>query len=236
MERIWLKEWFGIKFREFAKLNENELAGSKFYEMFYQRFHQRYSSFEELPDNWKIQKKQVAIDINTHAKLKKTILSIGCGIGYIEKILFEMRGGGIIAIEPSASAARWLKDIIEVRNGYFPHVILGQQFDLAYASVIDYSMSDSDYLCFLRKMHDSRIPEFMLVNLLTGRKYWNSQSHLKELLKSALSFLKIRPRGQFWGYLRSLEEQITFLKKAGYQNIMIGQHGNLDTYWLKAIR
>lgn len=236
MEKIWQKEWFGIKFREFTKISERELAGSEFYERFYQKFHERYSCYKELPESWKIQKNQVATDINTQAKSKTAILSIGCGIGYVEKLLFEMRGGGVIAIEPSQSAAKWLQDTVEVKNGYFPHAMQGEHIDFAYASVIDYAMSDSEYLSFLRQMYKSKIPEFMLVNLLTGCRCWDSQSHLKELLKSALSFLKIRSRGQFWGYLRSLEEQISLLKKAGYDSIMVGQHGNLDTYWLKAIR
>lgn len=237
MQKLWVKEWFGIKFREFAKLNEHSIAGNDFYENFYKIFHERFSRYEDLPNVWRSQKDEIAKEILEQNNAKK-ILSIGCGVGYIEKKLCEIIGdsGKIVAIEPSRSATRWLESLIEVRHGYFPDSVKGEKFDLAYASTIDYTMSDIEYLKFLQSMYNSEIPSFFLVNLISGQKNWDFIMHCKEVIKSSLSFFRLKSKGQFWGYLRNLEEQVGFLQMAGYQKLSVGKHRGQETFWIKATR
>ena len=97
-------------------------------------------------------------------------------------------------------------------------------------------MSDKDYITFLKSIYNYGINEFMLANLYTGNDTWTLKLHAKEILKSILSNLKLRNRGQFWGYFRSLNEQIQLLSIAGFTNFKVGKHGNLNSYWIKAIR
>ena len=75
----------------------------------------------------------------------------------------------------------------------------------------------------------------MLANCMSGQHNWTSMQHVKALVKTVLSELKLRSRGKFWGYFRSLEDQLQSLKKAGFKKFEVGQHGTTDSFWIKAM-
>ena len=77
--------------------------------------------------------------------------------------------------------------------------------------------------------------EFMLTDLITGRHDWKFQQHVKEIIKTVLYKLRLSKR-QFWGYIRSLEEHLQFLKTSGFSKFEAGRHDNISSYWIKAIR
>ncbi len=89
MRKFWQTEWFGIKFNSFIKLSPAVQANEEFYTKFYQEFFVKYKSYEELPEKWRHGKKQLAKFIYENIKNKKNILSIGCGIGYIENEILK---------------------------------------------------------------------------------------------------------------------------------------------------
>ncbi len=53
MKKLYQKEWFGINFKSFAKLNEMKMADTSFYDKFYDEFYRKFSSYEELFQDWK---------------------------------------------------------------------------------------------------------------------------------------------------------------------------------------
>ena len=73
----------------------------------------------------------------------------------------------------------------------------------------------------------------MLADLHTGNKKWNFKTLIKELSKRILIFLRIS-KVQFWGYLRSIDDHLILLQKAGFSKFQVGQHKNLKTNWLVA--
>jgi LPS O-antigen subunit length determinant protein (WzzB/FepE family) len=60
MRKFYQKEWFGIDFESFAELDHKKIADASFYDKFYDEFYRQFSSYEELPEDWKFSKKQVA--------------------------------------------------------------------------------------------------------------------------------------------------------------------------------
>ena len=238
MQKIWQREWFGIFFDEFAKLDADKIADSEFYSEFYKQFYERYQSYAELDSEWLRSKATVAEDLFKLIKMNDahTILSIGCGIGYIEQVLWELSVKenyflSLTALEPAENSTKWLPESIDFRNGYFPNIVDGSEFDLAYCSIIDYAMTDAEYLSFLRSVIDFDLKEFLLINLMTGKHDWTTIDHLKELVRPFER--KMKPQ-QFWGYLRSLEEQINLLNQSGFEHLTVGKHTEKHLYWISA--
>ena len=58
---------------------------------------------------------------------------------------------------------------------------------------------------------------------------------IKFFFKNVLSILGIYDKGQFWGYLRTIDEHSSFLKGVGFKKIEHGQHDH-GNYWIKITR
>ena len=89
MRNIYQDEWFNIKFSSFTKLDKNNIAEEKFYNSFYNVFFKRYDSYNDLAESYKYGQGLIADHIFDIIKNKKNVLSIGCGIGFIENNLVE---------------------------------------------------------------------------------------------------------------------------------------------------
>jgi SAM-dependent methyltransferase len=238
MQKIWETEWFNIRFKSFTKLSEEKIAGMDFYKLFYNEFYKKYSRYEDLPKDWIESKKNIAKDIHLHSCKERKLLSIGCGIGFVEHELHELRRkvrdtGEVVAIDPNLTA-KFLHKGVNFKQGYFPQIVENESFDFVYSSVIDYSFTDDKYVDFLKDIYNFRVKRFMLVNCLPSQNNWTFLNHLKEVVKELLSLLHVRSRGQFWGYLRSIDEQIILLKKAGFQEFEVGEHKNGNSFWIIA--
>lgn len=57
MKKFYQKEWFGIDFKSFVKLDSSGVADKSFYDKFYDEFYKRYKSYEELPEYGEIVKR-----------------------------------------------------------------------------------------------------------------------------------------------------------------------------------
>ncbi|MEK9702304.1 MAG: hypothetical protein VW829_09805 [Deltaproteobacteria bacterium] len=238
MQKIWQTEWFEIPFKEFAQLNPNQIATSEFYSNFYEIFYQRYKSFNEIEKSWLTEKENVAKDLFSMIQKNNahSVISIGCGIGFIENCLVKLSEEKkypphLTAVEPAKKSTRWLSGKITFRQGFFPEVVADLHFDLAYTSIIDYAMNDEEYVSFLRKIYNSQLNKFVSVSLITGKHHWTAIDHIKSLISPV--YRNIRPQ-QFWGYLRSLDEQIDLLTQAGFSQFEVGKHQNSNSYWITA--
>ena len=58
----------------------------------------------------------------------------------------------IYAIDPCLPSVNWLNKEIHFRKGYFPEAIKNEKFQYAYAVIIDYTMTDTQYLEFLEDL------------------------------------------------------------------------------------
>ena len=85
-------------------------------------------------------------------KNKKNVLSIGCGIGFIENNLVEKwNNGNYYLIEPSKVSLNWAKEnkTLKIFPGYFPSALTDfPRIDLAYCIAIDYVFNEGEYIKF----------------------------------------------------------------------------------------
>ena len=230
MKKLWQTEWFGIRFNDFIEyVDSKNIANEKFYEKFYEKF----KSYDELPEKYKSNKIGIAKDIIGFSKDYSEIMSIGCGNGIIENYIVMNSDKSIIAIEPSNNS-KWLNNQNKVKfiSGFFPSCIADEKkYTIGYCSSIDYVFNDDEYVSFFKSVYDYKFEKFYLTEVITPPI--NMKSNLKYLIKGFLSNLGIyKHKGQFWGYLRTIDEHIDLLKKTGFKTIDYGkhQHGN---YWIK---
>lgn len=67
-----------------------DLAGARFYEHFYRHLLTKFSAWSDLPSAWR-DEKQPVVDLlyrSMHAGAR-TLLSVGCGIGFVEHELLQ---------------------------------------------------------------------------------------------------------------------------------------------------
>lgn len=235
MIKFWQKNWFDIEFNTFAKLNSEKQADEVFYDSFYGEFFKKFSSYDELPESWKKDKKILAEFIFQHIQGCNTILSIGCGNGFIENELSKMKWEGkLVAIEPSLNASKWLKynNKVQLINGYFPSCLKDKEttFDFAYMSYIDYVFDDTTYVDILIDIRKYQIKDLLLIGISVYNR--KPMETIKFTIKNILSMFGLLNQ-QLWGYQRTLDEHMDFFKKAGFKNVQYGKLNN-DVYWIRA--
>ena len=237
MEKLFQKEWFGIPFSSFTIPSRKKLPDAEFYRKFYDAFFLKFSNFESLPEEYGRVKAQVAKDIAEHTNSQSRVLSIGCGIGLVENMLVELGQKELTAIEPHIANPGWLNNSVDFRSGYFPGIVEGERFDFAYASSIDYCFDDAEYLQFLNAVYQFGIPVLLLCQLFPPRSQLRSSTKgLRRFLKNFAPKFRRRRGEQYWGNLRTVGEHTTLIEEAGFKRTEVGQHGNADAFWIKAIR
>jgi len=239
MRKLFQKSWFDIPFSELnVSISSDKLADVIFYEKFYEKFYNRYNSYEDLPKDWLLIKNEIADHISTCIDDEGSILSIGCGIGYIEKQLSKNYSSiNIVAIDPGGCSSKWVKGNVKLLNGFFPNVLSGiyssNDFNFVYASSIDYVFDDKSYINFFSSLIKFGFNDFLLTEIFVPNN--NISLLFKEGLKRILSKLHLYDIGQFWGYLRSDKEHLRLLKKAGFTNFEKGRY-NHGAHWIRAMR
>ncbi len=225
MRKQYQTSWHDIKFKNFIKTSTSNIAGPKFYDSFYEEFYKNYQSFDDISREYVKRKKCVIEFLEDKIISKKSVLSIGCGIGLIEKILLERHNfnNNFIAIEPSAISVKWISQYpgIKIYNGYFPEVLTDKNidFDFAYARAIDYVFNRKEYIDFLRSIIAYGITEFTVISVCIDKR--SLDILFKDLLKIILSKFNLYDLGQFWGYLRTEEDHRESFHCAGFRNLSV---------------
>mgnify|MGYP000002165476 CR=1 FL=1 len=241
MKKLYQKEWFGIKFSTLGvDLSMEKVADVEFYRKFYQEFYKKFQGYSDLPKEWRNLKDEIVTHIDELVDKKgKKILSIGCGTGYVENQLCEIRDNmEIIAIEPSVDMTRWINKKVTVLQGVFPSALsenyTSDQFDLVFASGIDYVFDDPSYTNFLKSVVFFGAHEFLLTEIFVPETRWIN--YVKDFIKILLESVGLRvaeQSGQFWGYMRNIDEHIEFLKDVGFSSFTTGRYDH-GGYWIIA--
>lgn len=221
MIKLYQNQWHGIPFANFIKCSSKNIATKELYDKFYYNFFEKFSSFADLDVKWVNYKLSIADKLIAEVKNKTNILSIGCGIGIVEKHLVEnIKNINLTAIEPSENVSRWIRNIdrINLYDGYFPGVLNTDiVFDLAFANGVDYVFNNNEYETFLKSIINYGIKEFILISA-SVYKTRTVKETMKEAIKTVLSTVKLYDRDQFWGYQRTVNEQIIMLRKSGFSH------------------
>lgn len=249
MRRIYQTEWQSIPFASFATVSSKELAGPEFYEAFYVELFKRYQSWDQLPSHWREKKRIWADFIATRTRSRSRVLSVGCGLGIVERYLSAQDPGVDLTIhEVAPSSWRWVEHEFGTDRkltGTIPECVpKNVRFDLVYLGTVDYALDDHSLvglLAALRAYIAQPNGECLLISASFERTPETPSEiararlgDLKELVKDVLGKLGLRPRGQFWGWTRTQGEYQSLMRRAGYRDIRDGfiDSEKREHYWI----
>lgn len=245
MKKFWQTEWHGIQFSDIAPTSSVQLAEASFYDSFYRELFRRYSSYHELDQGWRKNKNSVADWIARSVPKGARVLSVGCGLGYIEQKLWHECSGQIeLHVSDYASESlSWLKDVIpsdrihesleEIREMRY------HSFNFIYISAVDYAMDDESFIGLISycKHMLAANGQLLIISASFLKKNSTVYSRTIDLVKAFLDMIGLRSRGQFWGWMRTREEYNLLMKKASFDCIKDGfvDHNDSKDYWISGI-
>lgn len=212
MKRLmWQYDWQNIKFASLNyPLNFFKRPSSDFYSKFYSELFRKYESYDSLPSEWLSLKNQTAIEINKLLSEDLHILSVGSGIGFVEKTLVSLSPKiSIDSYDFSDSASGWLKEV----NGVNLLNVLDKnlKYDFIFCTQLLYALSDKEILEFgdFVKSKLKTNGRFLTVdtslikteNGVVGNKK-SLFSLFKSLLRPIYYLLFKGKKPQFWGWQR----------------------------------
>jgi len=92
---------------------------------------------------------------------------------------------------------------------------------------------DESYITFLSSLVEFGVHDFLLTEIFVPPS--GIRVLIKDCLKKFLSSIHVYNLGQFWGYLRTIDEHLQFFRKAGFVEFETGRY-NHGAYWIKASR
>ena len=146
-----------------------------------------------------------------------SILSVGCGIGIMEKKLLEIGFSQIYVTENSYVPLKWIKNLIP-KNRIFVSSFLEKVPLRNYNNIL---LSSVDY--FLTDIQLDRLLKSALKFLVSSGQLlivsWSFDNHPK------LDH-PVNKNGQFWGWVRSIDEYRNAIKGSGFRYV---KHEIIDT-------
>jgi hypothetical protein len=232
MKKIYQNKWFGIEFSSIFPISSNELVNSTQYEKFYATFYSKFSGFDDLPVEWLADKQVVFQDIISNLNGAKKLLSIGSGIGYVEKLLSEYDPAiEITAIEPFDGHKNWLSSLKNINKitGFFPNAVKNtHEYDLVYLCGLDCCLDDTQYKKLLMDLKECKIKHIIFADVICVED--NFIMLLRYWIRSLLRFFKILDCEQFWGFSRSRYEHLKLFSENGLILLEEGKNNN-NTFW-----
>jgi len=248
MRRFYEKEWQGIPFGSFVKMSATKLADASFYASFYEAFFKKYKRSEDIDPKWLEFKLQAVKLLKEYGRFKKeaAILSIGCGLGIMEKPLIEEGYSNLEITEVSEVPLRWLLPYIDpdkVHIGFFPGCIAADKlYDFIYLSSLEYCFDQDQLIDFLKAVADHLSPGgiCLLISVssepATPFKWTQVYAVLKDFIKFILDKIGLRKRGQFFGYIRNRDDFYHAMTSAGFKQLKDGfldKKTRWDSYWIQ---
>ena len=254
MRRFYQESWQGIPFTAFTHLSFFRLAEPKFYATFYEELFRRHDSWDSLPEEWRVNKEKdarwVAEQIVAQRKhwdaeggdAPSRVLSIGSGVGFMEKTLLDVLPGLELHVnEPSTVGMKWLRQCVPTERIYIglPPACLPSdvQYNVIYLSAVDYGIPSREFEHMLRELRAQLAPGGRLLCLSASLLEEDSfvgklVNGVKIGIRAVLHYMGVR-RQQFWGWRRTREEYQQLFQKAGFAAIQDGWlDDGFETYWI----
>jgi SAM-dependent methyltransferase len=244
---MYSKEWQGIQFDEFASLSSKRLADGQFYGKFYKAFFDRYRSYDDIDQAWRDQEKLVAdflFRLILNGKSRGRIVSVGCGLGYIEHVLIRsgINPAYFDVFEIVETPLRWLRKELPGNNihvGFIPECLPGnRRYSLIYLASVDYIMDQNELIALLGDLRSRLAPGGRCIVVTASYDGVYGLARIKrtakEVVKHLLDATGLRPLGQFWGYARNRGEFQFAMNAAGYMDVQDGfiKSSKEAIYWI----
>ncbi len=239
MKKIYATEWQGIPF-SFIQTSQKELARADFYNLFYEKLFKKYSDYEALPEAWRCSKSELADLLSQQTSGAVTVLSYGCGLGYMEQRIHNLHKKRIeLHVQEYASdALQWLSKVLPATQIHEVNDYPIGPFDMIYLSAVDYAMTDDELVNLLSRFKNELKSNGQIIMISASYlDYYNKEGVLraiKEMIKAALHFCRLRDRGQLWGWMRTRSDYQRLIRAAGFVNIKdeFLVTSNQKTYWI----
>jgi hypothetical protein len=241
MQRLYQTQWHGIEFERFGALDASRLPDGEFYARYYGEFFRRFASWEQLDERWRQLKDDVVEVVLARCPLDARVLSLGSGIGYVEKQLVERGMRRLEVHEITPEPLRWMRSIVPpsaIHVGWFPDCLPPEaRYDAIFMSGVDACMSDAEWAAFLRQAAARLAPggRCLVVSPTLDRE--GVAMRLKQRLKDLLHAMRLRHRGQLWGFCRSAAEYRRALREAGLaqtgEAFIANARFPSGTYWIE---
>ena len=237
--KYYQKEWHGIKFDTFWKNSRKYLASESFYEKFYTIFFEKYNSYDDLDKEWIKRKKNIANWLLNEITEEAKVISVGSGIGIIEKFIIENNSKKIDLHlhDLNPVAHKWIKEIISTKKIHIGNNI-PNGFDFVIITSLDYCFSNKSLKTFLIKLKKSLNKNGKIIIISAS---YSGESKFKPIIyfKEKINFLReklcIREAHQFWGWMRSREEYVEIFRetfKDNYKDGFISVSNQKKVYWI----
>ncbi len=247
MRKLYQTEWHGIPFESFTEMSSKP-AGVDFYRRFYEAFFEKYADWRQLDRKWVREKLSVADFLINSAEIPREsrILSVGCGLGIIEKALIDKGYDYLEVTEISDVPLCWIAGHISesrIHRGLFPGCVPERSFyDVVLLSAVEYCFDREELIDLLKAVKERLSPGGRCLLFSVSFDYHTTP--FKDALRRMRNALSVpgrriglgEPR-QFWGYLRNRREFTEAMGEAGFCEIADGLvDPPLDhTYWIAGV-
>lgn len=238
LKKFYETIWHGIPFSTLAGVNRDRVAGEDFYETFYHAFFNKHRDWNSLDPAWIGYKLKVAEFILGRIPGNNApILSMGCGLGFVEKHLIESGVRGLEINDSSITSLRWLRPLIDesrIHLGRVPECLPpGRRYELIYLSGVDYCFDNAALTACLGAIRARLAPAGACLVVSGSFDPGGLDRNVRFLVRRTLESLgMIDARGQLWGYLRTRREYRAVMRDAGYTHVDDGFLAN-GAYWIE---
>ena len=216
-KKNWEYEWQGLKFAEIGiKPSLFKQASRDFYDAFYYTLFDKYKSFAELPVSWQLNKLAVATEIKNWLPRGSSVLSYGCGLGFVEHEVLKVRNDiKLRCFDISDIPGKWFKS--QNSKIHFSDALeKNEQFDIIMCIQLTYSL-DREVFVKIFKSLQSKLTENGKI-LCVDHSIINEENgiicssviekfiwQIKPLFRPIYNYIFRRNKAQFWGWLRDNE-------------------------------
>jgi len=211
---FWQTEWQGIQFKELGShVSPSTLATADFYSEFYRLLFEIYPRYEELPIPWRNVKEETAKAISVEIPHQSSVLSYGCGLGFVERSLSGIRDDVFLdCYDFSEKTSRWLRAAESDHLRFVTVIDAEKKYDVVYACQVLYALPAKQVVDLIRDLSRCLMENGKIIIVHTSLRpcengasasgYFSGLQVALYKLYSIFRRIFPKPDSQLWGWVR----------------------------------